>query len=782
MAAAAGGLPAALRECLRSGSRDAWCTSSLPEPLPERDHVLYILSTTFRAEANPSLEVALHTAKALGKPLACLAIVEDALPACMQGHLVRHPTDRSAAFRLDALRELQPLFAARGTALYVHVERDGCRAAVALSLAARACIVVMDEHYGIAPHATSADLVAQTGAPVWLCDCHTTLPSATVPAAALAGGNAAFLRATAAARVCRLQPSWFPPPASAPPQPPPSEPPPWSADLAAEGAVEALLTAPSQRDTTVGRLRHTRGGPRAALARWTAYVASGGLRSYASHRNNPLASDHHGASRMSAYINLGMICPRRMARDAQAAGAVKFLSEFLGFRESAHLWCLHHPGGYADASVAVPSWAREQLRASSALTDNGGTPTLAALECGQTGDAAWDDCQRCLAISGELHNNVRMAWGKAIPQWHGAALAALATAAATASATAAAVEPPTPATRLQAALDLLVHLNDKFALDGGAAPSYGGLLWCLGWRDRPSSNGTPSRRPTSVIAKRVPPGELERRARMRVNGVEVTALVEPTPTPAAAHVEVTPATATAVSERWSVEPAKSNRSTCKGCNEKIEKHALRIGDASGLLCGQYVQWRHLGCQRLDPSSLAHFSHLSGFDILSAADMSLVEVWFDSELNGDTIGEEIGKESPGVGSGSSSGSASTPAPPPATCGAALDHAPSAKRARLEGPRDNAGGAGRMHFLNRDSAAALTPSDAVFASTVAASSAAAAFASAAPATIAASHVFAPQNTQPMRQMPATCPHCGKDLSERGPIRKERHLQRCSAADRG
>jgi deoxyribodipyrimidine photolyase len=745
--------------------------------------VLYILSTTFRAEANPSLEVALHTAKALGKPLVCLAIVEDALPLCMQGHLVRHPTDRAAAFRLEALRELQPLFAARGTALYVHVERDGCRAAVARSLSARACVIVTDEHYGIAPHATSAGLVAQTGAPVWLCDCHTTLPSATVPAAALAGGNAAFLRATAAARVSRLQPNWLPPLASAPPQPPPSEPPLWSVDLAAEGAVEALLAAPSQRDTTVGRLRHTRGGPRAALARWTAYVASGGLRSYASHRNNPLASDHHGASRMSAYINLGMICPRRVARDAQAAGAVKFLSEFVGFRESAHLWCLHHPGGYADASVAVTKWAREQLRESSALTDNGGgTPTLAALECGQTGDAAWDDCQRCLAISGELHNNVRMAWGKAIPQWHGAALAALAGATAMASAAAAAVEAPTAATRLQAALDLLVHLNDKFALDGGAAPSYGGLLWCLGWRDRPSSNGTPSRRPTS-IAKRVPPGTLERRALMRVNGVEATALVAATPTPAAAHAEVTPTTATAVSERWSVEPAKSNRSTCKGCTEKIDKHALRIGDAAGLLCGQYVQWRHLGCQRLDPLSLSHHSRLSGFDLLSAANKSLVEAWFDSESNRDNVGEERAKESPGVGSSSSSSSAPTPAPPPAKCGAALDHAPSAKRARLEGPKHNAGGAGRItHFMTRDSPAALAPSSAVVASTAAAASTTAAFASAAPAAIATSHVTAPQNTQPMRQMPATCPDCGMDLSERGPIRKERHLQRCSAAVRG
>ena len=251
-------LPAALRECLRSGSGDSQHASSLPAPRHTQEHVLYVMRTTFRAEANPSLEVALHMATALDKPLICLAVIEDALPPCMQGHVSRHPTDRAAAFRLEALRELQPMFAARGTALYVHVERDDCRPAVTLSLAARACVVVTDEHYGIAPHSTSAALVAKTGAPVWLCDCHTTLPSATLPASALAGGNAAFLRATAEARVPRIQSSWFPPPAAAPPQPPPSEPPLWSADLAAEGsvvsAVKTHARAPGRRPPPVSLL------------------------------------------------------------------------------------------------------------------------------------------------------------------------------------------------------------------------------------------------------------------------------------------------------------------------------------------------------------------------------------------------------------------------------------------------------------------------------------------------------------------------------------------------
>ena len=420
-------LAPSLRERLRAGQGER-----LPAPRAGHAHVLYLLRTAFRADNNPSLEIALRMASSLGLPLVCLAVIEDGTPR----DRMWPPTDRAAAFRLEALRELQPLFAARGTALYVHVERDGHRQAVAMSLSAKAALVVCDEHFGIEPHATAAARAAQAcGGALWLCDTACTVASTTLTASALVGGNGGFLRATAAARAMRLgsDGSWFPPPAPAPPQPPPAQPPGWSIDLQPDGALDAVLAAPSRRDGSVGRLRHTRGGPKAAAARWATYVRGGGLRSYASHRNNPVSPDGKGASRMSAYVNAGMIDPFAMARDAKAAGADKFLSEFVGFRESAHLWCLLHPGGYADALTAVPTWARGQLRgAAEAARSDGGradacAPTIQALEEGQTGDVYWDDCQRCLNLSGELHNNVRMAWGKAVVQWHASGLRSAAT-------------------------------------------------------------------------------------------------------------------------------------------------------------------------------------------------------------------------------------------------------------------------------------------------------------------------------------------------------------------
>ena len=158
MCTVAASLPASLRERLRAPNVIA---GALPAPRASGSHVLYILRTAHRCEGNPSLEVALRMAAALELPLRCVAVVEDSFPPSSRKGQSWRPTDRAAAFRLEALRELQPAFTARGTELLVHVERDGCRAAVCMSLAARAALVVIDEHYGVEPHAAAAARAAQ---------------------------------------------------------------------------------------------------------------------------------------------------------------------------------------------------------------------------------------------------------------------------------------------------------------------------------------------------------------------------------------------------------------------------------------------------------------------------------------------------------------------------------------------------------------------------------------------------------------------------------------------
>ena len=734
-------LPPSLRERLRPAHGHG--SSALPEPRAGA-HVLYLLRVAHRCKGNPSLEVGLHMARALDLPLVCVAVVEDSFPASMRASW--RPTERAAAFRLEALRELQPSFAARGTALWVHVERDGHRAAVAMSLAAKSALVICDEHFGVEPHASASERVSQAGAPLWLCDTACTLPACTLAAGALSGGNAGFLRATSAARAVRLADGWFAPPAPPPQRAPPTPPPAWNVDLSgSDGALEAVLAQPSRRDHTVARVRHTRGGPRAAEARWAAYVRGGGLRSYASHRNNPLASDGKGASRMSAFVNAGMVDPYALARDASTARADKYLSEFVGFRESACLWCLLHPGGYADAAVAVPPWAQQQMRpyvaaaamAAAAAGGGGGgfasgagggaggdaaVPSLEALELGRSGDALWDDCQRSLLIAGELHNNVRMAWGKAIPPWHAAALRAQQTppgdvivggaggvAGSGGSVARGGVSGggssggggigggASASVRLQAALDLLIRLNDRFALDGGAPPSYGGLLWCLGWRDRPGANGCPTRRPTSVMASKIRPGDLERRAR-RLAGPMATAFAA-TPT-AAAATTACPASSSSSSSTATAASAAAVVS-CGGASR-----------ASEALPPPAVQPTPSSCEAME--SVEVVNQKGGEE----DDDEVIEL-DESDSVGDCDGDG-GRCTGSVAAAplAAAAAAATAAPPPAasTPARAPAAAPAPKRPRSASVNGAAAASASCalppqstlwHYLNRQSAASLPP---------------------------------------------------------------------------
>ncbi len=57
-----------------------------------------------------------------------------------------------------------------------------------------------------------------------------------------------------------------------------------------------------------------------------------------------------------------------------------------------------------------------------------------------------------------MHNYLRMLWGKKILEWSA-----------------------TP----ENALETMIELNNKYALDGRDPNSYSGIFWCLGRYDRP---------------------------------------------------------------------------------------------------------------------------------------------------------------------------------------------------------------------------------------------------------------------------------------------------------
>ncbi len=232
------------------------------------------------------------------------------------------------------------------------------------------------------------------------------------------------------------------------------------ADVDPEAAPISDLVARCAIDHTVGPIAHTIGGARAGYARWCAF-RSNGLRTYAERRND---AARDGVSRLSAYLHHGHVSPLRIAREAHAvggSGAERFLDELIVWRELAHNLCFHRQQCIESLDV-LPMWAQETLREHAG--DARDVLSWETLARGRTGDELWDLCQTSLIRHGELHNNVRMTWGKAIPRW---------------------TEDPASALRL------LLGLNHRFALDGSDPNSYGGLLWCLGLFDRPFTPDQP---------------------------------------------------------------------------------------------------------------------------------------------------------------------------------------------------------------------------------------------------------------------------------------------------
>lgn len=453
--------------------------AALPAPRQGGAYVLYWMRTAVRAHENPALDVALLAAEALGVPVFVYHALDERYP---------YASDRHHAFILEGARDVAGQLAARGLGHAFHLARPGHRGPHLVTLAGRAALVVTED-FPWRPMETWADEVQRrSGTPVWRVDTACVVPFRRV-------GRAwdrafAFRDATKAAWEARVGRTWndvaTPCPAFLPELP--FEP----VDLAR--AELPSLIASCDIDHSVGPVPHTPGGTAAGLQRWSEFVAHG-LGQYADARSSPLKPA--GASRMSAYLHYGMVSPFRVAREAVAHrtdGAAKFLDELHVWREVPWSFCAYRPDH--EATSCLPPWARESLQ----RHEQDARParfTWEQLARGRTGEPFWDALQRSLVVHGELHNQVRMTWGKALLQWTKDA---------------------------PEALRLLVDLNHRYALDGRDPASYGGILWCLGLFDRPHLpeqpiTGSVRARPLAVFSQRFDLAEYTRRVHRPARGV-----------------------------------------------------------------------------------------------------------------------------------------------------------------------------------------------------------------------------------------------------------------------
>ena len=429
---------------------------------PKGEFVLYWARTAIRTHENPALDAALVVSRKLGLPVFVYHALSERYP---------YASDRHHMFILEGARDFAAALSARHIGTAFHLERDGHRGPHLVTLAQRAAVVIT-ELIPVAPLAAWTEaLSSATNAPVWQVDTACVVPVTLVDRAY--DRAFAYRDATAAMRRARVAQPWhevadldavFRPEL-------PFEP----VDLAT--ADFPSLIAQCRIDHAVGPVADTRGGTTAGYARWRDFVDSGRLDRYDRTRNEPTRGD--GVSRMSAYLHYGMVSPMRLAREAAARtteGAAKWLDELLVWRELAYAFCYHR----ADHATvdALPPWARETLRQHEG--DHRELYDWESLARGRTADMFWNAMQQSLLAHGEIHNNVRMTWGKAFPRWTPTAARALA---------------------------LSIDLNHRYALDGRDPASYGGLLWCLGQFDRPF---TPETRVLGTVRTRNTVDQAER--------------------------------------------------------------------------------------------------------------------------------------------------------------------------------------------------------------------------------------------------------------------------------
>jgi len=471
--------------------------------------VLYLPTVCLRFRHNPAFSLACRIANYLKKPLVVLCVVLDDHHHDKDTLVVG--TARRLAFVSEILQDVTPSWQNHGALVAIRVHAGSqTRTPHHLSLAQRAAVTVTDEPF-CHPYLAYVQSIERV-APCIRVDGSTTVPPVSI-LQRQANGHYAGVPAKAWMWESRTKNSrkaivhqviegaldapelqvkvgewqdlrehlpkdWFEnenPPFRRP----------WTVqELRKIADLKAWSLTVSGIDKTVPPCPQTHG--RDGESRWKNFVAHH-LRDYARSRNN-VRQPHH-VSRMSCFLNLGTVSIFCILHDLYQAkfDTSKYEDEIIKWREISYAHCFSTPAYNQETSI--PSWSLQWL---SRQHDLQATPrySLQTLDACQTDYETWNAMQRYLKDTGELHNNARMTWGKTIVHWQCIGLSA------------------------GDVLKQLCYLNDRYALDGLSPCSYGGLLWCLGWCDKPKYGQLASK---SASRYKVGPDGFERAKQVLMN-------------------------------------------------------------------------------------------------------------------------------------------------------------------------------------------------------------------------------------------------------------------------
>lgn len=439
---------------------------------PDGGYVLYWMTAARRLEWNHALDHAVGYARALGRPL----VVFEPLRA---GY--RWAADRHHAFVLQGMAEHAGRLGGTPVAYYPYVEPEpGAGRGLLAALAARACLVVADDAPVFFLPEMLAAAAARIDARLETVDSCGLLPLSLVRQPFVSAHHfRRFLQRELAEHLGDL----------------PSAEPLREGIPGTEASLEALVTSdvvtrwpPAGPDLLAAEpaalarlpIDHAvppsplRGGRRTGRDMLERFL-EGGLARYGEERNQP---DADASSGLSPWLHFGHLSvyeifrevaaregwsPARLGTDrsgkrhgwwGMSASAESFLDELVTWRELGFGFC-RVVEGY-DRFESLPDWARDTL-AAHAADPRPWRYDRAAFEAAETHDPVWNAAQRQLRAEGVIHNYLRMLWGKKILEWSAS-----------------------PAE----ALDTMVDLNNRWALDGRDPNSYTGIMWVLGRFDR----------------------------------------------------------------------------------------------------------------------------------------------------------------------------------------------------------------------------------------------------------------------------------------------------------
>ena len=438
------------------------------EPRPDGDYVLYWMIANRRTTYNFALQHAVDQAKHFNKPL----LVFEPLRA-----RYRWASDRIHRFVIEGMRDNEAKFASKTVTYFPYVEpKPGDGTPLLHELASKACTVVTDEYPCFFLPKMIRAVKDRIPASLQLVDSNCVIPmrqwerTFTVAHSYRRWMQKNILDAlldvpkrdplsrvklpTLKQVPARILKRW--------PQ----------ADLEDLLDGDGLSRIPIDHDVRPSEL--VRGGSVDATKRLKLFVDQN-LSRYGDDRNHP---DHHVTTGLSPHLHFGHVSALEVVQailDAEnwtpenasapngknhgfwntSEPAEAFLDQVLTWREMGFNMAFRHPKTY-DQFESLPDWAQKTLHEHSS-DERPARYTLEEFENRETHDELWNAAQFELAETGVMHNYMRMLWGKKILHWT--------------------ADP-------RQALKIMVHLNNKYGLDGRDPNSYSGIFWVLGRYDR----------------------------------------------------------------------------------------------------------------------------------------------------------------------------------------------------------------------------------------------------------------------------------------------------------